>query len=76
MTSLVYIKVKLKTLTKNVSLFYLLTGCSREKQKVLMDHSPRAVSSPAGSDPDVDFAAKAAVELQLTEAETRLTKHG
>ncbi|KAK6319895.1 hypothetical protein J4Q44_G00090020 [Coregonus suidteri] len=48
---------------------------SREKQKVLMDHSPRAVSSPAGSDPDVDFAAKAAAKLQLTEAETNLTKH-
>ncbi|CAB1322809.1 unnamed protein product [Coregonus sp. 'balchen'] len=49
---------------------------SREKQKILKDHSPRGVPSPAGSDPDVDFAAKAAVELQLTEAETRLTKHG
>uniref|UniRef100_A0A8C8D6E1 Putative zinc-finger domain-containing protein n=1 Tax=Oncorhynchus tshawytscha TaxID=74940 RepID=A0A8C8D6E1_ONCTS len=49
---------------------------SREKQKILKDHSPQGVPSPAGSDPDVDFAAKAAVELQLTEAETRLTKHG
>ncbi|XP_020312656.1 zinc finger C3H1 domain-containing protein isoform X1 [Oncorhynchus kisutch] len=49
---------------------------SREKQKILKDHSPQGVPSPAGSDPDVDFAGKAAVELQLTEAETRLTKHG
>uniref|UniRef100_A0A8C8HH95 Putative zinc-finger domain-containing protein n=1 Tax=Oncorhynchus tshawytscha TaxID=74940 RepID=A0A8C8HH95_ONCTS len=57
--------------------YRLLKGeiASREKQKVLMDHSPRAVSSPAGSDPDVDFAAKAAAKLQLTEAETNLTKH-
>lgn len=55
---------------------FLLSDVSREKQKILKDHSPQGVPSPAGSDPDVDFAAKAAVELQLTEAETRLTKHG
>ncbi|KAL0968611.1 hypothetical protein UPYG_G00269160 [Umbra pygmaea] len=48
---------------------------SREKQKVLKDYSPRGTASPAGSDPDMDFAAKAAAELELSEMETMLTKH-
>uniref|UniRef100_A0AAY5K3Z2 Putative zinc-finger domain-containing protein n=1 Tax=Esox lucius TaxID=8010 RepID=A0AAY5K3Z2_ESOLU len=48
---------------------------SREKQKVLKDCSPRGVPSPAGSDPDVDSAGKAAAEVELSETEARLTKH-
>ncbi|XP_071376359.1 zinc finger C3H1 domain-containing protein-like isoform X3 [Centroberyx affinis] len=50
---------------------------SREKQKLLKEHShsPRsAAASPAVSDSEVD-SAKATAELQLTEAEERLNKH-
>ncbi|KAM4618723.1 zinc finger C3H1 domain-containing protein isoform 2-T2 [Polymixia lowei] len=49
---------------------------SREKQRLLKEqsHSPRSVASPAVSDSEAD-SAKATAELQLTEAEDRLTKH-
>ncbi|KAM3870108.1 zinc finger C3H1 domain-containing protein [Diretmus argenteus] len=50
---------------------------SREKQKLLKEHShsPRRVASPAASDSELDLAANATAELQLSEAEERLTKH-
>ncbi|KAM6973334.1 zinc finger C3H1 domain-containing protein-like [Aplochiton taeniatus] len=48
---------------------------SREKQRILKDHSPRAVPSPAGSDSEMDGAAKAAAELRLSGAEDRLATH-
>lgn len=50
---------------------------SREKQRMLKDHSlsPRSSSSPAAPDPAVESALKPAAELRLTEAEQRLCRH-
>uniref|UniRef100_A0A667ZSM9 Zinc finger C3H1-type containing n=1 Tax=Myripristis murdjan TaxID=586833 RepID=A0A667ZSM9_9TELE len=50
---------------------------NREKQRLVKEqsHSPRSAASPAVSDSEVDSTAKATAELQLTEAEDRLTKH-
>nr|XP_046251308.1 zinc finger C3H1 domain-containing protein-like isoform X2 [Scatophagus argus] len=47
---------------------------SREKQKMLKDHSVSS-SSPAVSDSVPDPSGKSAAELKLTEAEQRLSKH-
>ncbi|XP_076588884.1 zinc finger C3H1 domain-containing protein [Chaetodon auriga] len=47
---------------------------SREKQKMLKDHSV-SCTSPAVSDSVLDSPGKSAAELKLTEAEQRLNKH-
>lgn len=54
-----------------------VTFGSREKQKMLKDHSlsPRGSTSPVVSDSVLDSAVKSAAELRLCEAEQRLNKH-
>lgn len=47
---------------------------SREKQKMLKDHSV-SCTSPAVSDSVLDSPVRSAAELKLTEAEQRLNKH-
>ncbi|XP_071317658.1 zinc finger C3H1 domain-containing protein-like isoform X2 [Trachinotus anak] len=50
---------------------------SREKQKMLKDHSPspRSSASPAASESVVESSGKTAAELKLREAEQRLNKN-
>ncbi|XP_056243359.1 zinc finger C3H1 domain-containing protein-like isoform X2 [Seriola aureovittata] len=50
---------------------------SREKQKMLKDHSPspRSSASPAGSESVLDSSGKSAAEVKLSEAEQRLNKN-
>ncbi|KAM8892948.1 zinc finger C3H1 domain-containing protein isoform 2-T2 [Spinachia spinachia] len=48
---------------------------SREKQKMMKDHSPWSSSSPVVSDLVLEASVKAAAEQRATEAEQRLNKH-
>ncbi|KAJ8411244.1 hypothetical protein AAFF_G00172500 [Aldrovandia affinis] len=48
---------------------------SREKQRALRADPSRKVPSPANSDAEAEAAGRAAAELQVSEAEDKLTKH-
>ncbi|XP_067348930.1 zinc finger C3H1 domain-containing protein-like isoform X3 [Channa argus] len=48
---------------------------SREKQRMLLEHSPQSSTSPASSECVLDSAIQSAAELKLCEAEQRLSKH-
>lgn len=59
-----------KTFTNSVGVH----AHSRERQRMMKEQSPRGSASPATAD-SIDSSLKPAVELKLSEAELKLSKH-